>query len=505
MVLPNPVPWYRRGKMMFCGIDVGTTGVKALVFDEKGKQLFDAYRPYEIAVLADGTRLLKAGELWQKTKECFKEAAVHVQGELAAVCVDSFGEAFVGLDADDRIICDPMLFTDRWGEKEYFQAEKKTSAEEIARICGLPLSPSYSLSKLLYLREQRPDVYGKIDKILLIQDFINFMLCGECAADYSTACRTMLFDLRSCLWSDELITRFGLEKKHFSKLQPMGSVVGTLRKELSGELGIKGSLKVVVGGHDQPVNAIGAGLKPGYVVNSMGTAECITSLLPAVLPGDFIISRGIPMEQLWGKDKFCCLAYNPSSGLLIQWFTSVFGDSPSTLDQNVPDKPSKIMVQPYLMGSGTPYMDSGARLAFTGIDYGTTKNGLYRAVLEGLVMDQKLNISILKEQKVDVDHLIAVGGGSKSQPWLQIKADILQIPVSTLVVKEAGALGCAVLCASACGLYASIEEAAAAMSCISGTIMPNMGHRDFYEEKFGVYKELYKHVKAESSFAAKYP
>ena len=497
--------------MLFCGIDVGTTGVKASVFDMKGTPLFTAYRAYKIETEADGTRLLKAAEIWQKTKESFTEAVAKsgedkFNGEIAAVCVDSFGEAFVALDANNNIICDPMLFTDRWGEEEYFEAEKKTSAREIARVCGLSLSPSYSLSKILYLREQRPDIYERIARILFIQDFISYMLCGECATDYSLAGRTMFFDIRSCLWSDDLISRFGLEKSHFSMPKAMGSVVGTLRKELALELGIKGSVKVVVGGHDQPLNAIGAGLKPGYVVNSMGTAECITPLTQAILPENFISSRGIPSELLWDKDKSCCLAYNASSGLLVQWFTSVFGGQeaiPAEFDKNIPEKPTKIMIQPYLMGSGTPYMDSEARLAFTGIDNGTTRYDLYRAVLEGLVLDQLLNISILKEQKIAVDHLIAVGGGSKSRPWLQIKADILQIPVSTLTIKEAGALGCAVLAAKASGAYATIEEAAAAMSHTGETIMPDTTHRDFYNEKFALYATLHEHVKKESAFAAK--
>ena len=492
--------------MMLCGIDVGTTGVKALVFDEKGTPLFNSYRAYKIEVLPDGTRLLKASELWQKTKESFAEAAKYAKGELAAVCADSFGEAFVALDAGDEIICDPMLFTDRWGEKEYFEAEKKTSALEIAKICALPLSPSYSLSKILYLKTQRPRVYEKIARILLIQDFINFMLCGECAADYSTAGRTMFFDVRSCQWSGELISRFGLEKNHFSKPQPMGSIVGTLRKNLALELGIKGTVKVIVGGHDQPVNAIGAGLQPGHVVNSMGTSECITPLTQTVLPETFISSKGIPSELLWDKDKFCCLAYNPSAGLLIQWLVSVFGQesSPAIFDKNVPDRPTTIMVQPYLMGSGTPYMDSSARMAFTGIDYGTTKYELYRAVLEGLVLDQRLNISILLNEKIAIERLIAVGGGSNSRPWLQIKSDILQIPVSTLTVKEAGALGCAVLCAAACGIYGSIEEAAAAMSHIGETIMPNTTHKEFYDEKFELYRKLHEHLQKESAFAVKF-
>jgi xylulokinase len=224
-----------------------------------------------------------------------------------------------------------------------------------------------------------------------------------------------------------------------------------------------------------------------------------------MLPADFIAQKGIPAEPLWEKGKFCCMAYNVSSGLLVQWFLSTFTDEAelpfARFDGNVPPNPTGIMIQPYLMGSGTPYMDSAARLAITGVDYGTTKYDLYRAVLEALCLDQELNLSVLREQGIGVDHIIAVGGGSKSGPWLQIKADTLQIPVSTLEVKEAGALGCAILCAKALGLYHSVEEAARNMSRIKETIEPNQRHRDFYREKFALYRKLREHVKEESAFA----
>jgi xylulokinase len=493
--------------MLFCGLDVGTTGVKAVVFDEKGNQINGAYRAYAIQVAPDGSRLLRGTELWSKTREAFAEVSAKAGGSLDALCVDTFGEAFVGIDARGDLICDPMLFTDRWGEKEYFEAEKKTSPREIAEICGLPLSPSYSLSKVLYLKEQRPEIYEKTEKLLLIQDFINYMFCGQTGIDYSAACRTMFFDVRSCRWSEKLFDTFGLERRHFSEPRPMGSVLGGLRKSIREELGISGDIKVVIGGHDQPVNAIGAGLRKGYAVCSMGTAECITPLTGGILPADFIASRGIPSEPLWEKGKFCCLAYNSSSGLLVQWLVSKFSDEPeppiALFDRHVPPNPTKLMVQPYLMGSGTPYMDSGARLAITGMDYGTTKYDMYRAVLEGLVLDQRLNMSVLQEEQVSVDHLIAVGGGSKSRPWLEIKADILEIPVSTLTVKEAGALGCAVLCAAACGVYGGVEEAAREMSRISETIEPNLTHREFYREKFELYRRLHQHLKEESAFAVK--
>jgi xylulokinase len=492
--------------MKFCGIDVGTSGVKAIVFDERGTPLCEFYRPYAIHVAPDGTRLLRALELWNQTKAAFTGAALKAGG-IDAVCADSFGESFVALDKDDNIICDPMIFTDRWGEAEYRNAERKTTAEEIAGLCGLPLSPSYSLSKILYLRDERPDIYGKTARILLIQDFINFMLSGQTAADYSTASRTMFFNVRECVWSDALMEKFGLNPEHYSPPVPMGTVIGTLRDSLAEELGLSHGIKVIVGGHDQPVTAIGAGLRKNTAVNSMGTSECVTPIIGAMPSERFIVEHGIPAEPLWERGNFCCLLYNNTSGLLVDWFLkTVTDESPlpyMRFDRNIPSDPTRIMVQPYLMGSGTPYLDSGARLAITGIDYGVTKYDMYRAILEGLCLDQRLNLEVLSEEHIAVDEIVVVGGGSKSRSWLGIKADILQIPVSIPVVREAGALGCAILCATASGIYGAVEEAAYAMSRIQETIEPNQRHRSFYDEKFELYRKLHRHVQEESYFAVR--
>ena len=493
--------------MNLCGLDVGTTGVKAIVFDETGTQKSASYRAYDIGVAQDGTRLLKGIEIWAKVKEALTEAAAKSGGRLDAICPDSFGEAFVVMDKDDQIICDPMLYTDRWGEDEYFEAEKKTNALEIAEICGLPLSPTYSLSKVLYLKQRRPEIYENAHRILLIEDFINYMLCGRAAVDYSVACRTMFFDVRECEWSDKLIDKFGLDKQHYSEPVPTGSIIGDLSAAVAAETGIGGSCKIIAGGHDQPVNMIGAGLRPGYVVDSMGTTESLTPLMDSLMSPQTIVDNHLPAEPVWQKGRYCSMAYNPTSGLLVQWFFKTFSDTPeppyALFEKNFPQKPTKIMVQPYLMGSGTPYFDHSARLAFTGIDYGVTRYDLYRATLEGLAMDQRLNIGIMKGLGLDVNGLTCVGGGSKSKPWLKVKADILQIPMNTITVGEAGALGCAMIAAYATGVYSSIEEAAQTMSHIKDTVEPDPTYAEFYSEKFELYRELNAHVKQESRFALK--
>ncbi|MDR0709695.1 MAG: hypothetical protein LBF77_06490 [Spirochaetaceae bacterium] len=492
--------------MKFCGIDVGTSGVKAIVFDEKGTPLCESCRPYAIQVAPDGTRLLRALEIWDQTRTVFAEVT-RKAGGIDAVCADSFGESFVALDKNDNIICDPMIFTDRWGESEYRDIEGKTTAEETAGLCGLPLSPGYSLSKILYLRDEHPEIYEKTARILLIQDFINFMLSGQTAADYSTASRTMFFNVRECAWSGALMEKFGLNPQHYSPPAPMGTVIGTLRKGLVDESGLNQGIKVVLGGHDQPISAIGAGLRENSAVNSMGTSECVTPVIGPMLSEGFIVEHGVPAEPLWEKGKFCCLLYNNTSGLLVDWFLkTVTGEYPlpyGCFDSNIPSEPTRIMVQPYLMGSGTPYMDHSARLAMTGINYGTTRYDIYRGILEGLCLDQRLNLDILSKEHIVVKELVVAGGGSRSGAWLNIKADILQIPVNIPVVREAGTLGCAVLCSAASGVYGSIEEASRSMCRIQKTIDPGRRDKSFYDEKFELYRKLHGHIQEESAFAAR--
>jgi xylulokinase len=469
-------------------------------------------------VAADGTRLLTAGELWLATKAALADVVAQTKtgsaaGQIAAICASSFGESFIAVDSAGETICDPMIFTDRWGEEEYADMLICISPEEIAQICGLPLSPCYSLPKILYLMREKPRTFKRIHKILFISSYITWMLSGETVVDYSLACRTMLFDVNSCDWSERLLWDFGQNRRHYPEILPMGTAAGVIRPGLAAEIGLPTGTLVVVGGHDQPVNAIGAGFHAGFAVNSMGTSECVTPITGARLSDDFIIRRNTPTEALWQRGLHCCLVYNVTSGLLLQWFAGILGDggvgiNPADLahlDAHVPPEPTRIMVQPYLMGSGTPYLDTEARLALTGLDYGTTRYDIYRAMLEGLCLDQRLNLEGLAAEGVEITHLIAVGGGSKSRPWLQIKADILGMPVSTPEVRECGALGSAILCATACRAYDSIPDAAAAMSRIKETFEPSGVYADFYAEKFDLYTRLHTHVCEESMFAVSAP
>jgi xylulokinase len=496
--------------MFFCGLDVGTSGVKAVVFDEKGNIIATSFYEYVLALKSDGTRELDPLDIWEKTKAVLHDVGTKCK-DISALALSSFGEGFVCVDRAGREISRVMVFTDRRGEDEYFDAMKKSSNEEIAKICGLPPSTTYSISKLLHIKYNLQDVYKRTHKFLLIEDYIYFKLCGEAFTDYSLACRTMLFDVHKKQWSSVLMDKFGFDPERFATPVQSGSIVGGISAAVAQETGLPAGLKLVMGGHDQPVNAMGAGLREKSTVCSMGTSECLTPVFPSPLPYQVTLEASLSSEPFLVDDMYCTLAYNVTSGLAVKWFFDTFtpnerpdGHPPyAVFEKNAPKTPTRLMVQPYLMGSGTPYMDHRARFAVLGADVGTSRYDIYKAVLEGLCMDQRLNLEIIQNEGIPIDNIVCVGGGSRSDLWLSVKADSMQVAVSTLVCPEAGALGCAILCATAMGVYENAQSAGKEMSRIKKTIDPNPANAAPYDEKFALYKQLHRDLNSYSLYASK--
>jgi len=491
--------------MYFCGLDVGTSGVKAVVFDEMGDIKANCFLAYDLELRSDGTRDLLASQIWDKTKSVLKQAAKECPG-ISALAVSSFGEAFVAIDKDGNDLCEVMLLTDRRGEKEFYAAKANTTDERIAELIGVPPSTMYSLPKILYLKEQRSEVYKNAYKLLLIEDFIYYKLSGLTYTDYSLAGRTMLFDINTLSWSKEMMDVFGVDENKFSTPVCAGTIIGEISDGIASELGMDKNLKLVMGGHDQPIHALGAGDVPGQMVCSMGTSECVTPVFDKRLSKEITLKRSLPTEPFVQQGKYCTLAFNVTSGLLVKWFFDTFekGEQKyAEYEANAPAGVSRLFVQPYLMGSATPYFDPADRYAVIGADLGTTTYEIYKASIEGLCLDQRLNIEYLKEEGMHYNTLICAGGGSKSPLWLQTKANVLQMQVKTLKGKEMGALGCAVLCAVALGVYKDAGEAGNIMCHTDKIYYPDASLKDAYDEKFMLYKDLKNDLKKYSDYASR--
>lgn len=473
--------------MVSLGIDIGGTGCKCVAFDRKGTQLALAYREYP---LASGMADLPPGVMMDSTLEVIRECIAYLENpkEVRAMTVSSFGESFIAIGADGRPVSEsmPMYFADT-ANREFFSLVEAFGKERMMRICRIMPDAYYSLSKMLFtLRTATVPVH----KFLFVASYVCFCLCGEAVTDLSLASRSLLLDVDRGCWSKEILDAAGIREEQLPQLVPSGSIAGTLLPSLAGKFGLGADVKVLIGAHDQIVNALGSGvLRFGEAVDNSGTVECITPLFPS-----------IPESLRFHEDNYCCVpyvgggfvtyAYNISAGSAVRWFRDAFGMGYDQLNSLCPTDPTKLMVLPFLLGmGGTPEMDQGASGAILGLRSTTRLPDLYRALLEGITYEMRYNQEKLGGHGIGFNRLYACGGGSRSDAWMQIKADILGCELIRVDTKETGALGSAIL-----GLSAVCGEAPMALSASfvrhGNCFSPDPLRHSVYNERYNQYKEL---------------
>ena len=468
---------------LIAGLDVGTTGCKVTVFTPDGKCLGREYRTYKMRRLAD-VHEVDAEALAKGVVEAVNAASARF-GKIDAMGVASFGEAFVLADADGKPLRPILLCTDSRGAEECRAFAASFGPERAARISGVKPSESYSLPKLMWIKAHEPDVFAKAKHVMLVEDYVVYLLTGERVIDYSLATRTMAFDINALDWSAEILGAAGIPVEMFSKPVPTGTVAGVSA----------GGIKIVAAGHDQVACAVGAGVfKPGTAAEGAGTVECMTPVF-----------RDIPGTIRFQEDNYCVVpyfgnyvsyAYSYTGGELLRWCADdICGRSHEELQSGAYDGPTGLLVLPYLAGAATPYMDSGAKGAIVGLTLGTKGRDVYLACMEAVAYEMRLNMERLAASGVRFDRLVATGGGAKSKMWMQMKADVLGIPFDALEVEDAGTVGCAMMAGVACGAYPDLDAARAAMVRTAGSYAPDSARHAAYSSVYERYRKLYDAVR----------
>ena len=492
--------------MSIAGIDIGTTGSKIAVYDQNGAR-FHAYREYP-ASRSQSEHEVDPRAIWQAIRELISEAARAVP-DIEGMGVSSFGESFVLLDEKDEPLMDAMLYTDPRGVKECAEIAETMGAERVAGITGMTPHAMYSLPKLLWVRRNRPEVWEKARCILLMQDYAVYMLTGVRQIDCSLASRTMALDIRVKDWSREMLDCAGIDPALLSKPVPSGTVAGPVREVLRRELGLTQGAMVVNCCHDQVAAAVAAGVfERGVAVDGAGTTQCVTPVFPGVSNPEVLHQGGYAMVPFAAKDLYATYAFSFTGGALVKWFTDRLAGSAraeaekngesiyQALERGMGEGPTGIFVLPHFAGAGTPYMDPGAKGVITGLTIEHSLSDLYKAVLEGIAYEMRVNMEKLQEAGIQISRLHATGGGAKSEAWLQIKADVLGIPIDSLGDSEAGILGSILLTGVATGAFHSLSEGAAALVKTLGTFAPDPTRHAAYDECFQHYRALYNATRA---------
>ncbi len=487
--------------MNYLSIDVGTTCCKCQLFAENGEIL--AYKSEEYPLLErEGEKYVDIGGIVSRVKKMMRFAAE--RGGFSSVCFSTLGESFVLLDGEDGILYYPMLYTDARGAEEAVQIKRAMGEEALFSRTGVLPQSMFSLSKLLWIKNNRPDVFARADKLFLICDYLGYCLTGERIIDYGLASRTGAFNIHDLAFDGILLSKFGIEPSLFSEPKPTGSVVGKVKRDLLKEFGIENDVTLVLGSHDQICSALGAGaVRSGDAVDGMGTVECVTAVFDAIDYDLRMGKQGYVLVPYAVPGLFCTYMFNYSSGSLINWFKNdvlhdyrgAYSDFFSYIESGMAGGPSGILTLPYFAGAATPYQNIGAKGAVLNLTTAASDADLYRSILEGTAMEMRLNAEIVRKYGVRVKSAVATGGGANSEKWMQIKADIQNISIRVLRSSEGGLCGCAMLQSVAAGQAKDLAHAAEIFVEYTKKFVPDAAKHAAYAAQYRKYKRIYRVLK----------
>ena len=474
--------------MRFLGIDVGTTNMKCGVYDEDGNLLYLEGREYgtkrrELADYIDVETLVKTAKelLLDAYKACPYDT----------IAVSSLGESFVLLSNDDEVLFLPMLYTDARGKDE--ADSMMAHLDELYAISGVAPQGMYSAYKLLWIKNNAPEVYKKGAKAMLVAEYLGYVLTGVRAVDYASASRTGVFDVKNKVFSRRACDLLGLDVEYFGNPVRSGSVIGQVVVE-----GLE-KVTLVAGGHDQICASIGAGaVEAGACSDGMGTVECITAVYDTPFTAREMATSGYPNVPFAVDGLYASYLLNYTCGSSVEWWREVTGYKVAkdffALEDEFTSEPTGILALPYFAGAATPYQNIEAKGALIGLTLNDGAKRIYQAVLEGLCYEMKLNLEKVSEYGVNPTKLIATGGCSKSKAWLQMKANVIGVPVYPLKSREAGICGAAVLGAHAL-TGESIESLVKRFVKVGEPFIPDEEAREAYEKVYQKYRTLYETIK----------
>ncbi len=490
------------------GLDVGTTGCKAVVFSEDGALLAACAREYPVDLPQPGWAEQDIEAVWRLALESMSEAiAAAGPREVAAIGLSVHGEAVTPVDASLRPLRPTILGMDTRTDAQNEWLRERFGSEALFEHTGMPVHTINTLPKLLWIREHEPEVWESADRFLLVEDFLIARMTGKAVISETLASRSQLFDLQAGGWADEILQALELDAGRLAEIAPSGTVAGRLSAELTEVLGLTQPPAVVTGGHDQACGALGVGLtEPGLAMVSTGTAEVVEVALGSPIVSGPLYEGNISVYRATVPGLFLAMTLNHSGGLALRWFRDGFcepqlaraeageGDAYDLILEDAPAGPTGLLVLPHFAGAGTPTFDTASKGAVLGLTFSTTRSDLAAAILEGLTYELRLNLDLLRDGGVAIDVLRAIGGGARSAHWLQLKADVTGIPVITPRITEAAAFGAALLAGTGAGLWASAAAGAERFLELTSTYEPDPERHAAYSRVYESYRELYPAV-----------
>jgi len=474
--------------MIYLGIDVGTTGTKALAVDESGRVLGRGYREYGLAFPRPGWVIQDAGDWWRACVHAVRGALKPAgdAGQVAAIGVSTQGATMLAVDGKNNPLCPAITWMDLRAQKESDELTAAIGEEALYRKAGWPAAPWLDAPKIAWLRRHEPDVYKAAAKFVSTLEFVNFRLTGRWAVDPTNAAIRQLTDIRTGRWDEGILVFLGLEESRLPELLPSGACLGTLTKEAAAAFGLGPDVRVYNGAHDQYCAAIGSGvhgggellLATGTTWVTFGVTDRLCYTASRLCPGPF------PLTGRYGV-----MASMVSAGSALKWWKDITGGDYRSIDREAAsrrDSAAGLLFYPYVAGAGALH-PPGAPAAIVGMTLRHDKYDFARALMEGVAFETRLLLEEFARQGIKSDALVMTGGAAGSRLWSEIVGQVTGHEIMHTEEKEGACLGASLLAAVGEGAFPDLESCAAKMVHRRPFAISDGGGRGFYEEKYHRY------------------
>jgi xylulokinase len=494
------------------GIDLGTSSVKVLVVDDRGRILAQASGKYPILTPYEGFAEQDPGAWWGATKEAVRRVLSSERvdcGEIEAIGLSGQMHGTVVLGKGLNPLRNAIIWADSRSGRQCDEIRRKLGDERIREILCNPIMPGFMAPSLLWIKENEPSIFEEAYRVVLPKDYIRLCLTGDIATDFSDASATLLFDVKRRCWSSEVLSELGIDEELLPQVYESVEVVGEVSPEAARETGLPKDIKVVAGGGDSPVSAVGCGvIKSGLISVNIGSAGQVFTVIDDI--------RADPKLRI---HTFCHAVPSKwylqgailSAGLTLDWFIKSLGFEELLSEKGInaysklveeaagiPAGSAGLIFLPYLLGERSPHMDPSARGAFFGLRINHGRGHLVRAVMEGVAFALRDCYEVFKELGITANELLIRGGGGRIPLWRQIIADVFGCRILAAEVEEA-AYGAALLASVGAGIYKNLDDAV--KKTISLKVFEEPGpdqetydrlYREIYSKLYPAVKELFK-------------
>jgi xylulokinase len=496
----------------YLGVDVGTTGTRAVLIDEKGRVVGGQSAEHDPMSTPQPQWAEQNPENWWTAAKLAIGKVLQrtqVKGEeVKGVGLSGQMHGLVLLGKDHQVLRPSIIWCDQRCQAEADSITQMIGYDRLIEITCNPALTGFTAPKLVWVRNHEPNVYAKIHKVLLPKDYIRFRLTGQFASEVSDASGTTLFDVVKRRWSSEVIKALQFSSDWLPEVHESITISGELDPSSANEVGLRAGTPVVGGGGDQAAGGVGNGIvSPGIVSSTIGTSGVV-----------FAFMESPARDQKGRVHTFChavpqewhVMGVTQGAGLSLRWFRDQFGGQELNLAPFLGQDAYELLTQqasqakpgcegliflPYLMGERTPHLDANARGVLFGLTGRHTRADVIRAVLEGVAFSLKDSFGIFEEMGVLVTQVRASGGGGRSWLWRQIQADIFDKEICTVATDEGAAFGAALLAAAGTGGFASVEQACREAISLTNFTQPIPENRKRYREYYEIYRSLYGALK----------